>query len=119
MAPAITSAGKCTPKMMRDAATMQAQATSGAAGVAVKETISTTSKNAAEVCPEGKLNSSDAVINALNVGRARGGRWRLSPFFNNQYRPRSTIKAAMVSSRNRSAESPKSVQIRSGTITCR
>ena len=90
------SAGKCTPRITRDMPTAVAQMNTGVAIAGKASADSTAKRNAAEVCPEGKLNSSDAVMIASKEGMAAGGRLRLRPFFNNQYKQRSITKAAAI-----------------------
>ena len=80
MAPIRTSVGKWTPRNILEAATADAQAKSGSARGPNHNRQHTENMNAAEVCPEGKLNLSDAVIRLLKPGMACGGRRRRQLF---------------------------------------
>lgn len=61
-----------------------AQLNSGKVNTGTKLAVMMASKKAAEVWPEGKLNSSEAIISALNEGIATGGLGRFRPFFSSQ-----------------------------------
>lgn len=80
--PTRMSVGKCTPNATRENPTNPAQAQSGINKKGKKCPIKAAIMNAADVCPDGKLNLSEGVIKLWKFFIAASGRLRLKPFFN-------------------------------------
>ncbi len=92
MAPAIMSEGKCTPKIMREQLTLIAQSIIGNATRPNSIRVKFANKKAAMVCPEGKLNLSDAVTILEKSGTTSGGLFLRRLFFKMKYKHRSKAK---------------------------
>ena len=68
IAPAMVSPGKCAPNKTRDSPTTHAHPYRVRKGPPKTMPVIVARQNAAEVCPEGKLNRSDGTIRALKLG---------------------------------------------------
>lgn len=92
VAPAKVSVGKCTPRMTREQATLNAQGIKNIPTNGKYQQANVASKKAADVWPEGKLNLSEALIILSKPGMASGGRLRRVKFFKKKYSTRSILK---------------------------
>ena len=73
-APAMVSPGKCASNKSRDSPTPHAHPYRVRKGPPKSMPVMVAKQNAAEVCPEGKLNRSDGTTSALKLGVIYCGR---------------------------------------------
>jgi hypothetical protein len=74
------SVGKCTPSITLETPTSTAHGNRINAATGTNQDIMIAIRNAAEVCPDGKLNWSEGITADLKFGIACGGRLRLKNF---------------------------------------